>query len=443
MLTTLAAFAPATAGADPISPGFDLFETDPGSTYLQFQSPDTAVPPSFFGPGSDPFAGQVHFGGDPLLTFQGQSIGDTDTVVQRLNAADPASLSGATVPIEMVQLSLQSIEPITVTYNGGQSSELWDVHASLSPTSKSNGAIFIEPLGTFGSQLQVIPLLTFTRLSDGNQLEDGAPWRAGCVPPALAVPGVNDGFCPGLTTGGEKQLTVEQAALAAHGVYPAQPALEHFECYTTKRQRFRRLRVGLRDQFGARKARVTARAELCNPAQKRIEPFINTRAHLQCYRTSGPALKKPVAVRNQFGSQRLLVGKPRRLCLPSQKRLVRRRGKSRFKPIQIPIDHFQCYSVSKLTPLRAVQSPGRFRLSDQFGRRAAGLGRPFQLCAPAEKTLRRKVTPLQHPVRHLVCYRIKPKAVSRRVQIRNQFETRILRTRKSVALCVPSNKLVL
>ncbi|MBW8060641.1 MAG: hypothetical protein FVQ78_10070 [Solirubrobacterales bacterium] len=201
--------------------------------------------------------------------------------------------------------------------------------------------------------------------------------------------------------------------------------------------------AGQKDQFRTRKAKVTKRAELCNPVQKNSEPFVNTRAHLQCYRTRGPALNTLVAVRNQFGSQRLLVRSPRRLCVPSKKRHVRRRGAARFRRIQVPIDHFQCYAVTRLTPLRAVRPIGGVRLRDQFGRRGARPGRAFQLCAPVQKRLRGKVTPLQHPVRHLLCYRIKPKKVRRRVQIRNQLETRILRTRKSVALCVPSNKLVL
>jgi hypothetical protein len=460
ILATAVGLVPAASvSADPIAPGFDLFETDPGTTQFVFQSPDTAIPAGFFGPGSDPFTGQVPFGGVPLQTFQGQSIGDADTVVQRLNPADP--MPTATVPIELVQLSLQSMEPITVTYNGGQNPEQWNVGASPSPGGQSKGHISINQSGTFDSQLQVIPELTFTRLSDGSQRslntaalppqslnmlifqQQNAPWRAGCVLPALAVPGLNDGFCPGLTPDGQKQLTIEHALLAEHGVYPAQPALEHFECYALKRLPFETRKVQLRDQFGTRTAKVTKRAELCNPAQKNGEPFSNTRAHLQCYRTQGPALNKLVAVQNQFGSQRLLVGSPRRLCLPSQKRLVLRHKTAGFQRIQVPIDHFQCYAVTQQTPLQAVQPVGNVTLKDEFGHRAAQPAQPFQLCAPVQKSLRGKVTPLQHPVRHLLCYRIKPKKVERQVQIRNQFEIRTLRTRKSVSLCVPSNKLVL
>jgi hypothetical protein len=454
-----------SAGAQLPGAGFDLFETDPGSTQFTLEispvnDPPTLVPPGFFGPGSDPLTGEIHFGGVPIETFAGQLVGDTDTVVQR---HDPSPLSPpGLIPVELVGLSLQSMEPINVTYNGGQSPEPWIVDVSPSPNPPSLGNIFVEEQGNvFYSQLRVIPLFEFTRVSDGakrsldvgalppgNQasplfIQNDAPWRPGCVPPALAVPGLNDGFCPGLTPGGEKKLTVEQALLASHGVYPAQPALEHFQCYSLKRSRFKARTVRLSDQFGDRKARVARRAELCNPVRKNNEPLLNRRAHLQCYGTRGPALNRLVAVQNQFGSQRLLVMAPRRLCVPSEKRIVRRRKTRRFPRIQTQIDHFQCYAVSPQSPLWTVQRVRGVKLTDQFGRRGTKLGKPFQLCAPVRKVWKKRVTPIQHPVRHLLCYRVKPRKVRRLVQIRNQFERRFLVTRKSVALCVPTNKLAL
>ncbi|MEX2447744.1 MAG: hypothetical protein WD404_03255 [Solirubrobacterales bacterium] len=148
-------------------------------------------------------------------------------------------------------------------------------------------------------------------------------------------------------------------------------------------------------------------------------------------------------MQNQFGSQRLLVKSPQRLCVPSEKRIVRRRKARPFQRIQTPIDHFQCYGVVSRSPLFAVQRVRGVKLSDQFGRRAARLGKPFQLCAPAQKRWKKRLTPLQHPVKHLVCYRVNRRNVVRLAQIRNQFERRIVLTRRSVALCVPSNKLVL
>ena len=453
------ATAPGAALAAPIPPGFDLFETDPGPTHFNFQSPDTQIPAGFFGPGSDPFQGVVQFGGDPLNTFMGHNVGDADTVVKRPNSANPAP--DATVPIELVQLSLVSVAPITVTYNHGQSPERWQITAARSPTQRSLGQITIhQPLpssagGTFDSQLQVIPKLTFTRISDGmTKTLDGAVlpqqaqqklifgqtggvWRAGCILPALAVSGLNDGFCPGLTPTGRKQLTAESAQLAQHGVYPAQPALEHFKCYSVEPQPFDARQARLTDQFGTRTANVTKRAELCNPAQKNSEPFRNKAAHLQCYATSGPDENANVIVKNQLGSQSLTVHRPRRLCLPTQKRLL----SQSFQQITVPIDHLQCYGVQARGSLLTPNPIPKVDLRDEFGtERNVRIGQPYQLCAPVQKRFQGNTTPIRNPVAHLVCYAISRPTEQRRVEIRNQFEKQRLRTRAPVGLCVPSSK---
>ena len=115
---------------------------------------------------------------------------------------------------------------------------------------------------------------------------DNQPWRVNCIPPALPVPGLNDGFCPGETPEGLKQLNLEQSRLVRHGVYPVQPQLEHFKCYLTRRpKRFKRRKVSLMDQFGTGSARVTDQRGLCIPVRKNRERFRNRRAHLQCYGT--------------------------------------------------------------------------------------------------------------------------------------------------------------
>lgn len=458
LLAAIALLVPATPVAAAPPPGYDLFETDPATTQLTFEGP-TALPPGFFGSVSDPFVGQVHLAGAPLDSFMKQRVGDADTVVRRLSGT-PADPSIA--PIELVELSLQSVEPITVTYGGGQVPEQWTLEVSPSPTVPSQGAIAVSEKGTFDSKLQVVPLLTFTRLSDGSQrlLDIGtlppsarnalgfqqanAPWRKGCVLPALSVPSLSAGFCPGLTPGGEKKLTVEQALLASHGVYPAQPSLEHFQCYSLRPSRFRPRGVALSDQFGARRTRATRRAELCNPVRKNSEPFVNRQTHLQCYSTNkGKAPNRLVAVRNQFGSQRLFVGAPRRLCVPSAKRVVRRGKRGRLPRIQVPTDHFQCYSVRERSPRWAVNGIRGVKLRDQFGRRGARVGAAFQLCAPVRKQWRKEVTKIQHPVKHLVCYRVKPRRIKRRARIGNQFDRGVVVTRQAFSLCLPSSKLVL
>jgi len=438
--------SPATALLE-VPSGHDLFATDPTTTVANVQ-----LPAGFFGPGSDPFNGDVMFAGEPLQTFGGHDVGDASTVVQRAEPAEPMPTD--TVPIEIVALSLISVEPITVTY-GGANPEDWDVQVGLSSSGPSEGQVVITQTspqgGTFEAQLQVVPLFTFTRLSDGstrtldgaelppggfNLTAGGVPWRAGCILPALAVPGLNDGFCPSFTPEGQLQPTVFTAAFVHHGVYPAQPASEHFKCYRLEKADFKARSVTLADQFGSRSAKVTARNELCNPVQKNDEPFLNTQAHLVCYATTGPDEGTLVAVRNQFGSQRLLVGEPRQLCVPSQKRA----GKTPFDVIDVPIDHVQCYAVKAETPLRRFGALGEVELRDQFGRERVAVRSPVQLCAPVQKN---DELIIQHPLHHLVCYAIRDERVEKQVVVRNQFEKKKVRTVRPVRLCVPSDKLVL
>jgi hypothetical protein len=442
---------PSAASAVPA--GFDLFETSPQDTTIDFNM--APIPPGFFGPMSDPFMGIVHLGGQHLGQFMGKDSGDADTVVQRLANANlgPGFPDSDTIPIEIVMLSLVSVEPITVTYNGGQNPEFWDITVGLLPSPAGQMQITQTSSqgGTFNTlQLPVVPRVSFTRIPDGQEqpLPPGppivfqsfnSPWRAGCAPPALAIPNLNDDFCPGLTPDGQKKLTVEQAALATHGVYPAQPRIEHFQCYTVRRARFLPRRVRLLDQFGTRRARVAKRRELCNPTQKNQEPFLNGRSHLQCYATTGPAVNRQVAVRNQFGSQRLQVGQPTRLCLPSRKH---KPGK-RFQGLTAAqrIDHYQCYAVTPLTPLRGP-TPQQIivaDLTDQFGLHRASNLQLLRLCAPVSKN--RGV--IQHKVKHLVCYGFQHPRVRRTYYIRNQFELRKLRTVRPQSLCVPSDKLLL
>jgi hypothetical protein len=142
-----------------IPPGDDCWSTECGETYADFSA--NAIPPDFFGPGSDPFDGRIDLGG---------GVGMVDTIVQRNGwMCFPEPLpSTASVEVELVALDLVSCTPITVTY-GGVSPELWDVQVGLSGVqdpgimdatkTHANG-------GHFDAQFYVQPLYTFTRQSD-------------------------------------------------------------------------------------------------------------------------------------------------------------------------------------------------------------------------------------------------------------------------------------
>ncbi len=435
----------------PLPPGFDLFESDPTQTHFNFDGP-AAIPPNVICPNCGGFRGDVHFGGVPLNRFGGFDSGDADTIVRRTaegsipNDGSPS----APIDIELVALSLVSIEPITVQTGEGVDA-FFDVFVELSDVRDSKGLMTVRGNskgGRFDSLLEVVPKFVFKR-SDGEQtgvLDTGAfprqllgtslvlqqsngVWRRGCASPAQRIKGVNDVFCPGQTPGRVKRLTIEQAALARHGVYTVQPRLEHFACYTVSaRRRIRSRRVVLRDQFARSTQRTGRHRELCNPARKNAEPWTNRRAHLQCYDLRRRSRSRLVAVRNQFGSQRLRTNRSRTLCVPSRKYTRRLPRNVTFT------DHFQCYDLR-----RASFKARRVTLRDQFGRARVTVVRPIRLCTPTRKNNERRA----HPVRHLVCYSLRSPRVKRRnVIVRNQFGRRQrVKVLRRTQLCVPSLKL--
>ena len=460
VLASLALASPAVA----VPPGSDLFVTDPSSTEFAFAG-DFAIPAGFFEPGSKPFSGTIDFAGTPLGPY-----GDADTVVRRTEPADlPAVPSTDTVPIEIIQLQLQSVEPIQV--QGGSTTQLWDVRVDLSPTPQPTGQMVITKSndlgGTFDSTLPVIPRFTFTRQGDGVQRifdlgqqklstqviqalsfrANSVPWYNGDCPGSIfRAPGVNDGFCPGVTEAGEKQLTVEQALSAQHGVYPAQPLQNHYKCYSVESQgRFNQRTVDLTDQFGFARVRVLRPARLCNPVQKNAERIENKLAHLKCYTistVSGPSTGAAgeYLLRNQFGTQKVAIGKAEQLCLPSRKQIVGKTGQPSLGSGSASLlklgDHYKCYKATGAAAAVVVS------LKDQFHTERARVAKLLRLCTPVQKN----ETKIQHPLVHLACYQIFDVTGGRPfspllVRVRNQFGIEVLRVLRPKELCVPSQKI--
>jgi len=170
-----------------IPPGFDSLTT--GSSAIDFSSP--SIPADFFGPGSDPFSSVVPLegvGADlgfgpfnfELSSAYGSStfslsldsdlsLIDTDTVIERQGAANLPNIGSTdTIPIEIVEMNLVSVNPITVTENGGLNPELWDVEVQV-PGPQTQGTMTITRTladgGTFDSSLPVSSVITFTRVS--------------------------------------------------------------------------------------------------------------------------------------------------------------------------------------------------------------------------------------------------------------------------------------
>jgi hypothetical protein len=452
----IAGAVPATASAQltgGIPAGRDALVTDSQNSFFQL-----GLPPGFFGPGCDPVNFNEPFGGNPLGPVGGGKTppGNADTVVERL-APIPPDPDNEVVPIQIVALSLTSMQPIVVNCDGGDQHWMFDVRLS---SNQQPGQMIVTAGGPGGghldAQLPIFPLLTFTRVAGGPKVErtvdigetssivktqfffnlQNVPWHEGpCQFPGFSGGGVNDGMCVGQAPGDQAlQPLLALSNFVQQGVQTAQPALEHFKCYLTKRKRFKRRTVRTADQFGESRYRVKKRKELCNPVQKRREPWLNRAAHQQCYAVRGEPVNQPVAVLNQFGIQNLVVKRAQRLCLPTRKRELRR---GRLKPIRVPIEHFTCYGVRARSPLYSQRPlPGKIRTKDQFRRERVKLGRPKWLCAPTDK----EQEGLDLSIQHEVCYAIKGRKARKRVQIKNQFERKRLRVTKPKLLCVPSAK---
>ena len=263
------ALAPALAAA--VTAGTDVFVTQPGYSYQDFTP--NPIPGGFFDPGSQPFSGVIQFNGSPL----GGPFGPVDTIVERLLPAPvPSCGNQITIPIELVALSLVSINPITVTYPSSPPQQ-WNVQVTLSSVTMPQppGTMTIRKThangGTFSSQLNVQPKFTFTQVGsplNTRTLDTGGLLPAITLnssgywmdPPAAAGfffvtvpiptpldndqnPGTPDkiikptspdfvagmrgvgGTCDNGMSGYGKALTEEEQAWARHGVLPAQEHL--------------------------------------------------------------------------------------------------------------------------------------------------------------------------------------------------------------------------
>lgn len=101
---------PALAGSILYS-GIDLWRTpDTGNTFTEFAS--DPLPAGFFCSGSKAFTGRVEYKGVPLATGKPGALGQTDTIVHRLDNAELNARGVATTRIQVRALSLVNRAPI-------------------------------------------------------------------------------------------------------------------------------------------------------------------------------------------------------------------------------------------------------------------------------------------------------------------------------------------
>jgi hypothetical protein len=212
----------------------------------------------------------------------------------------------------------------------------------------------------------------------------------------------------------------------------------HFECHEARRKpRFARVEgVGLEDQFGAAMVDVRQRKRLCNPADKNDEDptALTDPDHLMAYeiRRRGPRFTRVVDVGVLNQFGTVLLEVVR------PERLLVPTAKSLIGPpgpLQNPIDHFQCYRVRRVR----TREDG-LKVVDQFGTLRVDLKRPLRLCAPVGKN----GAGIADEATHLLCY--KAKATPRRGQfaddifVENQLESATIQVSGPRELCVPSAK---
>jgi hypothetical protein len=177
----------------PVNGKYDYWVTPEGLSMSQVD-----IPADFFGRGSDAWSGVIGLTGDPFGPGAGaHKPEDADTTMRRNR--DPRTRNiGATdtVTLRIHALSLRSESPITVSYNGGAYTELWDVHVSLSDAAPQPAGTLTATKthangGTFDSTFSVIPKFRFTRVGDGAEetLDTGDP-TYGLPPSGMSTTGV-------------------------------------------------------------------------------------------------------------------------------------------------------------------------------------------------------------------------------------------------------------
>ena len=154
-------------------PGYDLFVTPPGTSYVDFSA--MPIPDNFFGLGSLPFTGTVALRGEPLTTTPSGAIFPTDTIIHRLDSvplADP-NASGTT-RIEVTAMLLKGMSPIDVEFSDPPRTEQWDLDVTRSTTPPPYGTMTITkgPCegGTFTATLNLQPRYVFRKVGGGGIL---------------------------------------------------------------------------------------------------------------------------------------------------------------------------------------------------------------------------------------------------------------------------------
>jgi hypothetical protein len=209
--------------------------------------------------------------------------------------------------------------------------------------------------------------------------------------------------------------------------------LDHFKLYDVVDQRVE-YKITLQGQFDKepRPALLRAVHLFANPVSKNKAPIHDRDAHLIWYQLYQPTPEpaREVFTENQFGRQRIRIGKPIALLVPAQK-------KGHEWPKNL--DHFKLYGVLEHQPVTAGVA-----LEDEFGVGEAKVMELIAFGVPVQKVFQEKVSPIINKRDHLMIYRITPRQFAEKRAVRDQLtltRARTLTFLQSVGLAVPSLKL--
>ena len=132
-------------------------------------------------------------------------------------------------------------------------------------------------------------------------------------------------------------------------------------------------------------------------------------------------------MKNQFGTQQILIGNAQALLAPAKKEPEGGSEK---------LDHYKCYRVLEGKPVMA-----EVLLADQFTKRPTVVLDPVLFAVPVQKEHDGRVYEIQNKEDHLTLYRIRPFSVEEQRQTADQFGEQELKFFRAVLLGAPSTKI--
>jgi len=152
------------AAADTIYSGVDLWtSTSDGTTRSSFA--DERIPADFFCSGSLAFDGTIQFRGAPLATQPANALGNTDTIVYRLDDAAFDDKGVAHTRVQVRALAFESIEPVKTTCGAFNVAAVLD---GEQPITKMQILRDSAEGGRFFSPISVIVKMVFSN-TDGSR----------------------------------------------------------------------------------------------------------------------------------------------------------------------------------------------------------------------------------------------------------------------------------